>query len=89
MMIFSREAVDLPSLGRPLFSHSVRWRTKSKKKSPSGTLMTLSLILTNSEKPSAFFSPSRSEMVTQKSFDLVLESTSKAWLLSSGKKTLW
>lgn len=70
---------NLPSFPvRALFNHSVRWRTKSKKKSPSGTLMTLSLILTKSENPSALRRPKRSAMLAQKSFERVLESTSKA-----------
>ncbi len=62
-----------------LLSHSVRCRTKSKKKSPSGTLMTLSVILTNREKPSAVRSPRRSAILAQKSLERVLESTSNAW----------
>ena len=70
---------DSPSLlFLALLSHSVRWRTKSKKKSPSGTLITLSVILTNREKPSGDRRPSRSAMLAQKSFDRVLESTSNA-----------
>ena len=70
-----------PSLfWRERFSHSVRWRTKSKKKSPSGTLITLSVILTNRENPSELRRPRRSAILAQKSFERVLESTSKAWM---------
>jgi hypothetical protein len=42
---------------------SVKWRTKSKKKSASGTLITLSDILTNRLKPSADLSLSLSAML--------------------------
>jgi hypothetical protein len=56
----------------------VRWRTKSKKKSASGTLMTLSAILTNKLKPSADRRFNLVAMLEQKSFALVDESTSKA-----------
>ena len=48
-------------------SHSVRWRTKSKKKSPSGTLITLSAIFTNRHMPSTLCSPSRAPIALQKS----------------------
>ena len=40
--------------------------------------MTFSLIITNRENPSELMRPKRSAIVLQKSFDLVLESTSKA-----------
>ena len=76
-----------PSLfWRDRFSHSVRWRTKSKKKSPSGTLITLSVILTNRENPSELHSPRRSAILAQKSFERVLESTSKACVGKRGRR---
>ena len=70
----------VPSLeGRAFLIQSVKWRTKSKKKSPSGTEMTLSAILTKREKPSLERRFSRCAMLWQKSLARVLESTSKAW----------
>ena len=69
----------VPSLvGLAFLIQSVRWRTKSKKKSPSGTEMTLSAILTKRLKPSLDRRLRRCEMLWQKSFALVEESTSKA-----------
>ena len=59
--------------GLALRIQSVKWRTKSKKKSPSGTEMTLSAILTKSEKPSDERKLSREAMSWQKSL---------AWLMN-------
>ena len=67
---------------------TVKCRTKSKKKSPSGTLITLSRIFTNRLNPSLDWSLSRSAIFRQKSFARVDESTSKASEVSSGKYTL-
>ncbi len=64
---------------------TVKCRTKSKKKSPSGTLITLSRILTNKLKPSLDCNLSRSAIFRQKSFARVDESTSNASDVSSGK----
>ena len=69
-----------PSLvGLAFLIQSVRCRTKSKKKSPSGTEMTLSAILTNKLKPSGDRRFNRCAMFWQKSLARVDESTSKAW----------
>jgi hypothetical protein len=67
---------------------TVKCRTKSKKKSPSGTLITLSRIYTNKLKPSLDCNLSRSAIFRQKSFARVDESTSNASDVSSGKYTL-
>ena len=78
----------VPSLvGLAFLIQSVRCRTKSKKKSPSGTEMTLSAILTNKENPSAERRLSRWPIEAQKSLARVEESTSKASSVSSGKYT--
>ena len=70
---------NIPSLvGRAFLIQSVRWRTKSKKKSPSGTLITLSAILTKRLNPSLERRLSRWAMFWQKSLARVDESTSKA-----------
>ena len=70
---------SVPSLvGLAFLIQSVRWRTKSKKKSPSGTEITLSAILTKRLKPSLDLKLRRCEMLWQKSFARVEESTSKA-----------
>ena len=53
---------------------------KSKKKSPSGTLMTLSLILTKREKPSEVHKCRRSAILAQNSLERVLESISNAYM---------
>lgn len=71
---------DAPSLvGLAFLIQSVRWRTKSKKKSSSGTEMTLSAILTKRLNPSSDLSVSLCEMLWQKSLARVDESTSKAY----------
>ena len=74
----------VPSLvGRAFLIQSVRCRTKSKKKSPSGTEITLSAIFTNKLNPSADRRFNLCAMFEQKSFARVEESTSKAqeiWL---------
>lgn len=80
--------MSLPSLdGRAFLIQSVRCLTKSKKKSPSGTEMTLSAILTNRENPSELFKLRRWAIDEQKSLARVDESTSKASSVSSGKYT--
>ena len=56
----------------------MRCLTKSKKKSPSGTEITLSAILTKRLNPSADLRFKRVAIFWQKSFALVDESTSKA-----------
>lgn len=74
--------------GLALRIQSVKWRTKSKKKSPSGTEITLSAILTNNEKPSDERKFSLDAISWQKSLARVDESTSNASSVSSGKYTL-
>ena len=70
----------LPSLvGRAFLIQSVRCLTKSKKKSPSGTLITLSAIFTNKLNPSLDLRFNLWAIFWQKSLALVDESTSKAW----------
>ena len=77
-----------PSLeGRAFLIQSVKCLTKSKKKSPSGTDITLSAIFTNKEKPSGDLRLSLWAIDEQKSLALVDESTSKASSVSSGKYT--
>lgn len=71
---------DVPSRdGLAFLIQSVKCRTKSKKKSPSGTEITLSAILTNRLKPSADRRLSLCAIFWQKSFALVDESTSNAY----------
>ena len=71
--------IYLPSLvGLAFLIQSVRCLTKSKKKSPSGTEITLSAILTKRLKPSADLRFKRCAIFWQKSFALVEESTSNA-----------
>ena len=82
----SSEKLYSPSLvGLAFLIQSVRCRTKSKKKSPSGTEMTLSAILTKREKPSADRKLRRWPIEAQKSLARVDESTSNASSVSSGK----
>ena len=76
----SKDICYVPSrVGLAFLIQSVRWRTKSKKKSPSGTEITLSAIFTNRLKPSLDRRFRRWEMFWQKSFARVDESTSKAY----------
>jgi hypothetical protein len=83
-----KEKLVLPSReGRAFLIQSVKWRTKSKKKSASGTEMTLSAILTNREKPSLDLRFRRWAMLAQKSLARVLESTSKAWYAQGSGKS--
>lgn len=78
--------LSVPSLeGLALFIQSVKCLTKSKKKSPSGTEITLSAILTNKLKPSGDRRVNRSAIFAQNSFALVLLSTSKASSVSCNK----
>ena len=78
--------LNLPSLvGLAFLIQSVRCRTKSKKKSPSGTEITLSAILTKRLNPSADLRFKRWAMFWQKSFALVEESTSNAYNTSFQK----
>lgn len=71
--------LHIPSLeGLAFLIQSVRWRTKSKKKSPSGTEMTLSAIFTKRLNPSQDLRLSLWAIFAQKSLALVDESTSNA-----------
>ena len=71
--------IILPSLaGRAFFIHSVRLRMKSKKNSPSGTLIALSAIFTKILKPWPDNRSSLSTTVFTRSLALVEESTKNA-----------
>lgn len=75
-----KNIVNPPSLvGLVFFIQSVRYLTKSKKKSESGTLITLSAILTNKLKPSAELRFNLLAIEAHKSRARVEESTSNAW----------
>ena len=66
-------------MGRPFLIQSVMWRTKSKKKSPSGTEMTLSITLTKRLNPSDDFIFSLCEIAWHRSDARVEDFTTKAW----------